>query len=113
MLVRASQRDVGGDAAGGGGATGVAGAGTRDQLREGRDEPEGLALAGGGAQRLVAPLHRLLLRSPLQWQREVSWRLLFFIIIIVIIFYCGLYVSILSRSWFQDQLNDFVLLFFF
>lgn len=61
MLVRAPDWGVGGDATGGGGAPGAARAGARDQLREGRDEPQGLALARRRAQRLVAPLRRLLL----------------------------------------------------
>lgn len=71
MPVRAPEQLVGGDVTGGGGAAGAPGAGARDQFREGRDEPEGLAVAGGGAQRLVAPLCGLLPGGPIQRQREV------------------------------------------
>jgi len=68
LLVRSPERLVGGDAAGGGGAAGAAGAGVGDQFREGRDEPEGLAVAGCRAQRLVATVSGVLSGGEVQWE---------------------------------------------
>lgn len=64
--VRNPERELGGVAAGGGGAAGDARARARDQLRQGRHEAPRLALARRRPLRRLARLRRLLLRRPPQ-----------------------------------------------
>lgn len=71
MPVRAPERELGGVAAGRGGAAGDAGARAGDQLRQGRHEAPRLAVARRRPLRRLARLRRLLLRRPPQRQRQV------------------------------------------
>ncbi|RWW32714.1 hypothetical protein GW17_00002597 [Ensete ventricosum] len=71
VLVRSPQRLVGGEPPGGGGAAGAAGAGPRDQFREGWNGTKGLALAHRRAQRFLALVCCFLSWGAPQPQREV------------------------------------------